>query len=79
MSIACYPKTTCRKVIASYSDSSLALDVHGLAVSLAGLDGLARLLDLLEDGLVGKRVGSLDLGGLGLEGDVVGLNTCEDG
>ena len=29
------------------------LDVLGLTVSLTGLDGLASLLDLLEDGVVG--------------------------
>ena len=52
-----------------------ALDLLGLTVSLAGLDGLASLLDLLEDGVVIERVGGGNLSGLVLERDVVRLNT----
>jgi hypothetical protein len=52
-------------------------NVLGLTVGLARLDGLASLFDLLEDGVVGKRIGGGDLGGLGLEGDVVRFNTCK--
>lgn len=52
------------------------LDGHLLAISLAGLDLFAGLLDGLEDGLVWERFGSLDFGGLIFEGDVKRLDAC---
>jgi hypothetical protein len=62
-----------RKSDAACSDMS-RLDLLLLSVGLARLDLLAGLLDLLQDGIVVERVGGDNLGGLGLEGDVVGLN-----
>jgi hypothetical protein len=50
------------------------LNFPGLAISLPRLDLLARLLDLLEDGVVVERLCGDNLGGLGLKGDVVGLD-----
>lgn len=55
---------------------SLSLDVPRRAIGLTGLDCLAGLLDLLEDGFVGERVFSDDVGGLVLEGYVVRLDAC---
>jgi hypothetical protein len=47
------------------------LDVPRGTVGLAGLDGLASLLDLLKDGLVVERLFGDDFGGLCFERDVV--------
>jgi hypothetical protein len=63
----------CRKFDAACSDMC-RLDLPLLSVGLAGLDLLASLLDLLQDGVVVERLCGDDLGGLGLKGDVVGLN-----
>lgn len=43
---------------------------HRLAVSLARLDFLAGLLDLLKDGIVGERLFGDNLGGLVLERNI---------
>lgn len=51
------------------------LHLPGLAVLLSALDGLAGLLDLVEDSLVGQVVVGNDFGGLSFEGDVEGVNT----
>ena len=51
------------------------LDSHLLAIRLARLDRLSRLLDRVEDGVVVERFG-LDNGGLVLERDVVFLDAC---
>jgi hypothetical protein len=61
----------CRKKV----DDVFRSDLPFLSVGLARLDLLAGLLDLLQDGLVVERLCGDNLGGLGLEGDVVGLNT----
>ena len=53
------------------------LDGLGNAIGLTGVDGLACLLDLLEDGAVVEAVVGLDCSGLGFEGDVELLDTCE--
>ena len=45
-------------------------------VRLARVDFLARLLDLLQHGLVVEGVFGHDLGGLGLEAHVVGFDAC---
>ena len=50
------------------------LDIPGSAIGLARLDGLACLLDLLENGFVGEGLLGNDVGGLGFEGDVVRLD-----
>ena len=57
----------------------LLAHLHGLsnAISLAGVDGLAGLLDLLEDGAVVEALFGLDGSGLGVEGDVKFFDTCE--
>lgn len=51
--------------------------LHGLSntISLAGIDGLAGLLDLLQHRLVGQRVLGRDVCGLRLQRDVVFLDT----
>ena len=54
------------------------LDLALQTIGLARLDLLAGLLDLLEDGLVVERLCGDDFGGLGFEGDVVGLDACRD-
>lgn len=51
------------------------LDIPCLAVGGARLDRLASLLDLLENGIVAERVYGDDLGGLSVQGHVVGLDT----
>ena len=59
----------------------LLVHLHSLgnAVGLAGVDGLAGLLDLLEDGGVVEALVGLDGSGLGVEGDVEFFDTCEGG
>lgn len=52
------------------------VDALGLAVGLAGLDGLAGLLDGAEDGLVVEAGLGDDKGLLLLERDLVRLDTC---
>lgn len=47
------------------------LDFPWRAVGLARLDGLARLLDLLQNGVVVERFFGDDFGSLALEGHVV--------
>ena len=54
-----------------------ALDLPWGTVGLAGDDGLARPLDLLEDHLVGERLFCDDFGRLCFEGDVVRLDAWE--
>ena len=56
----------------------LLVHLHSLgnAVGLAGVDGLAGLLDLLEDGAVVEALVGLDGSGLGVEGDVELFDTC---
>ena len=49
----------------------------GNTIGLAGVDGLAGLLDLLEDGGVVDALVGLDGGGLGVEGDVEFFDACE--
>lgn len=56
-----------------------ALDFPCLAISLSGLNGLAGLLDLLEDCLVGELVGGNDFGRLGLERHVERFDACRGG
>ena len=67
-----------RKQIYSLFFSS---NLHSLgnAVGFAGVDGLAGLLDLLEDGAVVEALFGLDGSGLGVEGDVEFFDTCEGG
>lgn len=52
------------------------LHIPGRAIGLARLDGLAGLLDLLEDCFVGEGVFGDNVGGLGFERDVVRLDAC---
>jgi hypothetical protein len=52
------------------------VDTLGLAVSLAGLDGLAGLLDGAEDGLVVEAGLGNNKGLLLLERDLVRLDAC---
>lgn len=52
------------------------LNRHLLPISLSSLNLLTRLLDGLEDGFVREGFGGFDLGGLFLEGDVEGFNSC---
>jgi len=56
----------------------LADHLNGLsnAISLARVDGLAGLLDLLEHGGVVEALVGLDGSGLGVEGDVEFFDTC---
>jgi hypothetical protein len=51
-------------------------DGNLLAVSLSGVDLLAGLGDLLEDGLVLKSLVGGHISGLVLERDFVGLDAC---
>lgn len=44
---------------------------HRHAICFSRVHGLASLLDLLEDGFVRDRVFRGDVGGLGVEGDIV--------
>ena len=64
-----------RKQIYSLFFSS---NLHSLgnAVGFARVDGLAGLLDLLEDGAVVEALFGLDGSGLGVEGDVEFLDAC---
>jgi hypothetical protein len=54
-----------------YSAIEAFLDVSRNPVGLARLYSLAGLLDLLENGIVVKRVFGDNLGGLRVQGDVV--------
>lgn len=60
----------------AHHSRSRRLNSLGNAIGLPALDLLARLLDLLENGLVAQAVGGMDLGGLVLEGDGVGFDAC---
>lgn len=75
---AILPKTMYQKR-PLFLSSSIRLDIPRLTICLAGLDFLAGLLDLLENSIVVERVLGDNLGSLGLEGDVVGVNTCDKG
>jgi hypothetical protein len=59
----------------------LAVHLHSLGntISLAGVDGLAGLLDLLEHGAVVEALVGLDGSGLGVEGDVEFFDACKVG
>jgi hypothetical protein len=58
-------------------NAHVGLDIPRGTVGLARLDGLAGLLDLLEDRLVVERLFCDDFGSLCFERDVVRLDTWE--
>lgn len=59
------------------SVSQCLLNRHLLSISLSRLDFLASFLDGSEDGLVWEVFSSFDLGGLLVEGNIEGFNTCK--
>jgi hypothetical protein len=60
----------------AYRGCNGLLDGLDLAIRLTRVDLLARLLDGVEDGIVVKRVGGMDLSGLRVKRDFEGLNAC---
>lgn len=52
------------------------LNSHLLAISLAGVNSLAGLLDGCQDSIIVHGRFGDDVGGLGVQLDVEGLDTC---
>jgi hypothetical protein len=73
VSIADKTRTGCKEKVRMLAQ---LLDIPGSTIGLARLDGLACLLDLLEDGFVGEGLLGNNIGGLGFERDVVRLDAC---